>query len=147
VCIDASATALSWGRRNVERIGAQARHRAWHDDVFDALARLTRKDERFDLIVLDPPSYSKTRGRRFVAQSDYAALCETCLRLLAPGGVLLACINHHGVSQAKLRRDVRSAAAAARREIAQLKDLPTQLDFPAEQGAEPHSKSALVTLD
>jgi 23S rRNA (cytosine1962-C5)-methyltransferase len=144
VCVDASASALAWGRRNVERIGAQARHRAWHHDAFEALAELARKRERFDLIVLDPPSYSKTRGRRFVLRNDYAALCESCLRVLEPSGMLLACVNHHGTSQAKLRRDVRAAAHAARRALAQLKDYPTQLDFPAEPGAEPHSKSVLA---
>jgi 23S rRNA (cytosine1962-C5)-methyltransferase len=147
VCIDASAAALAWGRRNVERIGAGDRHRAWHADAFAALGELARKRERFDLIVLDPPSYSKTRNRRFVARNDYAALCESCLRVLAPSGALLACINHHGTSQAKLRRDLHAAARAAGRTIAQLKDQPTQLDFPSEQDAEPHSKSVLATFD
>jgi 23S rRNA (cytosine1962-C5)-methyltransferase len=144
VCVDASAGALAWGRRNVERIGAEARHRAWHSDVFAALAQLKRQRERFDLIILDPPSYSNARGERFVATKDYAALAQACLHVLAPQGQLLACINHHGVSRAKLRGDVRSAATATGRVLAQLKDLPSQLDFPAEHGAEPHSKSLLA---
>jgi 23S rRNA (cytosine1962-C5)-methyltransferase len=147
LCIDASATALSWGQRNVARIGAQERHRSWHGDVLDALGRLGRRGERFDLIILDPPSYSRTRSRRFVATKDYAALCQACLRVLAPAGHLLACINHHGTSQAKLRRDVHEGARACGVALVQVKDMPVSLDFPAPYGGEPSSKSVLVACE
>jgi 23S rRNA (cytosine1962-C5)-methyltransferase len=147
ISIDASATALAWAERNCARLGAADRHRGWHADVFEALARLARKHERFDLIVLDPPSYAKTRRRRFIAERHYAELCQAALALLAKGGSLLACINHHGISRAKLRRDLRSAAAAAQIAIASLKDLGTQLDFPAPHRAEPLAKSALLTSE
>jgi 23S rRNA (cytosine1962-C5)-methyltransferase len=145
--VDASQSALVWAQRNAVRIGAEARHRTWHAEVFDVLAQLARKGERFDLIIVDPPSYSKTRTRRFLATKDYSALCEACMRVLAPAGQVLCCINHHGVSQAKLRRDVRRAAEVAGRAVVQLKDLPTQLDFPAEQGQEPQTKSVLLACD
>jgi 23S rRNA (cytosine1962-C5)-methyltransferase len=147
VCVDASASALAWGRRNVERIGAAARHRTWHGDVFAVLAQLRRKREQFDLIILDPPSYSNARGERFVVTKDYAKLATACLHVLAPRGQLLACVNHHGVSRAKLRRDVHHAAEAAERVLEQVKDMPSQLDFPAPAPpAEPHSKSLLARL-
>jgi 23S rRNA (cytosine1962-C5)-methyltransferase len=147
VCVDASASALAWGHRNVERIGAGSRHRTWHGDALAALAQLRRKREQFDLIILDPPSYSNARKERFVVTKDYAKLAEACLHVLAPGGQLLACVNHHGVSRGKLRRDVRSAAELAQRVPSQLKDLPSQLDFPAPAPpAEPHSKSVLASF-
>lgn len=146
-CVDASAAALGWAKRNSARIGAADRHRVWQGDAFDALAHLHRRGECFDLIVVDPPSYSKTRSRRFVVRKDYAALCEAALRVLAPGGSLLACVNHHGTTQAKLRRDVMHAARALGRSISSAKDLRTQLDFPAPLGAEPQSKSVLLTCD
>lgn len=145
ICVDASGSALAWAQRNVARIGASERHRIWHGDAFDVLAQLGRKGERFDLIVLDPPSYSTTRSRRFLATRDYERLAGLCIALLRPGGQLLACINHHGVSQRKLRRDVQQAAHAAGREIGKLKDIAGQLDFPAEHGQEPQSKSVLLT--
>jgi 23S rRNA (cytosine1962-C5)-methyltransferase len=146
-CVDTSAAALAWAQRNVARIDAQDRHRTWRSDAFDALARIARRRERFDLIVVDPPSYARTRTRRFVARKDYPALCEAAARVLAPGGVLLACINHHGVSQSKLRRDALHAVRAAGRAVVAAKDLPTQLDFPAALAAEPLSKSVLLTCD
>lgn len=145
VCVDASASALAWAQRNSERIGAAARHRIWQTDVFDALKRMGRRGETFDLIILDPPSYATTRARRFVALRDYQGLAESCIRLLAPAGQLLACINHHGASQRRLRRDLQQASIEASRGIVKLKDLAAQLDFPAASGQEPHNKSALLT--
>jgi 23S rRNA (cytosine1962-C5)-methyltransferase len=146
-CVDASAGALAWAQRNIARIGASERHRTWHTDAFDALAQLGRRRERFDVIVVDPPSYASTRSRRFVALKHYASLCEAALRVLAPGGTMLACINHHGARQNKLRRDVARAVEAVGRTIVAMKDVPPQLDFPPAIGSEPLSKSVLLTCD
>ena len=145
VCVDASANALAWAQRNSARIGKGDRHRIWHTDVFDALQRMAKRGERFDLIILDPPSYATTRARRFVALRDYQGLAEACIALLAPAGQLLACINPHGASRRGLRRDLQQAALHAERGVAKLKDLPGQLDFPAASGQEPHNKSVLLT--
>jgi 23S rRNA (cytosine1962-C5)-methyltransferase len=149
LCVDASGSALAWAERNVARLDLEQsqRHRVLCSDVFAALAAFARRGERFDLIVVDPPSYSTTRKRRFVVHKDYEALCEACLAVLAPEGQMLCCINHHGVSQAKLRHHVRQAAKAAGRAVRKLHDLPAQSDFPAEQGAEPHSKSVLLACE
>jgi 23S rRNA (cytosine1962-C5)-methyltransferase len=145
ICVDASATALAWAKRNVARIDASTRHRVLHDDAFDVLARLARRGERFGLIVLDPPSYATTRGRRFRVLRDYARLCEACVRVLSPHGKLLACVNHHDAAQAWLRKEVTHATRAADRELVQLRDLPEQIDFPSAVGEEPASKSVLMT--
>lgn len=146
-CVDASASALAWGKRNVARIAASGQHRSYQDDVFDVLARLARRGERFELVIVDPPSYATTRGRRFRVLRDYAQLCEACVRVLAPGGQIVACINHGDALQARLRADVARAVRAAGRSVAQLRDLRTQLDFPAALGAESASKSVLLTCD
>jgi 23S rRNA (cytosine1962-C5)-methyltransferase len=143
LCVDASQAALAWAQRNVARISCAERHRVWHGDVFEVLAQLSRRGERFDLVIVDPPSYSTTRARRFVAAKHYASLCEACLRVLAPEGRMLCCVNHHGITQAKLRRDLKAAGEVAGRELAALKDLPPQLDFPVELGQAPTSKSVL----
>ena len=145
ICVDASATALAWARRNAARIDASARHRVLQDDAFDVLSRFARRGERFGVIVLDPPSYATTRGRRFRVLRDYAELCAACLRVLAPGGRLLACVNHHEATQAWLRKEVTRVARGEGLVIAQLRDLPAQLDFPSAVGAEPTSKSILLT--
>lgn len=146
VCVDASARALATSRRNVERLGATDRHRVLQDDVFDVLRRMARRGERFDLVVVDPPSYSSTRSRRMRVLDDYSELCAAAMRVLEPSGRLLACINHHGARQSQLRDGVRAAAALAGRTLASLRDTPPQLDFPAPAGQEPDAKSVLASL-
>jgi 23S rRNA (cytosine1962-C5)-methyltransferase len=142
VSVDASAVALERGREALVAAGHDpTAHRFVCEDAFAWLDRAARRGERFDVVVLDPPSYSKSRARRFVAESDYAELAAAALRVLAPGGALLACTNHRGTSLARFRRVLRKASELAGRELGQLKDLPSAVDFPAPQGAEPTMKA------
>ncbi len=148
VSVDASVAALERGRANMEHAGVRPldAHTFVAEDAFAWRARSARRAERFDLVVLDPPSYSSTKRGRFVADSDYGALAAAAIELLAPGGRLLACTNHRGISPARFRRILFDAARTARRDVTQIKDLAEPADFPAVPGAGPHMKSALVTL-
>jgi 23S rRNA (cytosine1962-C5)-methyltransferase len=149
VSVDASTSVLERGRAGfgLAKIELGDRHRFVADDVFAWLARLAKKkEERFDLIVVDPPSYSSTKKRRFVAESDYGDLIELAAAILAPGGRVVACCNHRGMPRTKLRRLIHEGARSAGREVVQLKDLPDAPDFPGPGGRDPHMKSMLLTL-
>src|SRR6202042_3039595 len=104
-------------------------------------AAAARRRERHDLVILDPPSYSNTKKRRFVAETDYADLAAAALPLLRPGGKLLACVNPRGISPAKFRRAIFDAGRKAKVELAQVKALPTPGDFPLPPGESSHLKS------
>jgi 23S rRNA (cytosine1962-C5)-methyltransferase len=148
VSVDASAAALERGRANLANAGVleQGQHSFVAGDVFAWLARTRGRGERFDLVMVDPPSYSTTKRGRFVAETDYVDLAAAALSIVAPGGRLLACTNHRGISAARFRRTLFDAARKARCEVAQVKDLAAPADFPEAPGAEPHTKSVLVTL-
>jgi 23S rRNA (cytosine1962-C5)-methyltransferase len=148
VSVDASAVALERGRENLRAAGVleAGSHDFVAEDAFAWLASAVRKRDRFDLVVLDPPSYSTTKKRRFVAESDYPDLAAAALAILRPGGKLLACVNHRGISQAKFRKAMFDAARIAKVEVAQAKDLPTPSDYPVAPGDWSHLKSVLVTL-
>lgn len=152
VSVDASVLALERGRSNFEAAGVAlgtgpgAAHTFVAEDVFAWLARAATKKERFDVVIVDPPSYSSTKKRRFVAESDYDDLVALAARVLAPRGKLVACCNHRGLARAKLRRFVAQGMHAEKRELSQLKDLPDAPDFPPPLGREPHMKSVLATL-
>ncbi len=149
VSVDASAAALERGMAAFVHAGVidDAAHTFVAMDVFSWLDRTARRGDRFDLVVLDPPSYSALkRGSRFVADKDYVALVASALRIVSPGGRLLACTNHRGISQSRLRKFLFTAGRSAQRDVAQVKDLPTPPDFPAGCGAGALSKSAMVTL-
>jgi 23S rRNA (cytosine1962-C5)-methyltransferase len=145
--VDVSPGALAWARKNLDALGADpALHRTLDVDAQVWLRAAAKGDERFDLILLDPPSFATTKKTRFSADGDYKALAAAALRLLAPGGKLLACTNHRGIAKIRFRRFLHEAVREAERDLAQMKDLPDPLDFPPDPGAEPHLKSVLVTL-
>ncbi|MGA3121111.1 MAG: class I SAM-dependent methyltransferase [Polyangiaceae bacterium] len=148
VSVDASLAALDRGRANLAHAGVlqSGDHALVVDDVFTWLARVARRGERFDIVALDPPSYSTTRKGRFVADEDYGALAAAALAVLGPGGRLLACTNHRGISASRFRRILFEACRQVGREPTQVKDLPEPADFPAPPGGAGHMKSALVTL-
>ena len=147
VSVDASVVALEQGQANLAHAGIPAgpEHTFTADDAFSWLGRAARRGERFDLLVLDPPSYSSTKRGRFVADTDYAGLAAQCLGLLSPGGRLLACTNHRGISASRFRRILFDAGREAKCELSQVKDLPESPDYPVPPGGEPHMKAALVT--
>ena len=93
--VDMSNTYLGWARRNFElnRIDCE-RHRLLHADVLQFLQQ-TPAEPRFDLIVLDPPSFSNSKRMVDVldVQRDHAHLLEQCARWLAPEGSLLFSTN------------------------------------------------------
>ncbi|MGZ3473416.1 MAG: class I SAM-dependent rRNA methyltransferase, partial [Polyangiales bacterium] len=147
VSVDAAKPAIDRGIRGLAHAGLAGDHHAFViDDVFDWLDRARRKSDRFDLVILDPPSYSTVGKTRFSTSSDYRSLAALAMAVVAKDGQLLACSNHRQTVQAKLRRLLHEAAREAGRTVVQMKDLPFPADFPAPIGREPHLKSILVRL-
>lgn len=95
--VDLSATYGAWAERNLALNGFSpgTRHQVLRADV---LGWLEEARGPFDLIVLDPPSFStsKKMGRRFEVQRDHRHLVERALGLLAPGGWLYFSTNFLG---------------------------------------------------
>lgn len=147
VTVDASASVCAWARRNLDRVGAaEPSHAVVEADCFQYLALVAKKSQRFDAVVLDPPSFSTTKASRFSADGDYKKLAAAALRVVEPGGFLLACTNHRGIVHAKFRRFLHEAGREAGVAIAQMKDLPPPVDFPPAPGREPHLKSVVVRV-
>jgi len=96
VSVDLSNTYLGWAQRNYELNRIDVRqHLLVRADVLQWLGGARRAGERFDLIVLDPPSVSKSKAMAHAldVQQDHRALIGDCARLLKPGGVLYFCTN------------------------------------------------------
>ncbi len=99
VNVDVSQRYLDWGRRNIALNALPADRVRYHR--MDALEYLTwaarRAETRFDLVILDPPTFAAgdpRRGRRpWRAASDYPALVEAAVRVLAREGVVFAATN------------------------------------------------------
>lgn len=89
--VDLSNTYLDWARRNFELNGIDpARHKIVRDDVFHYLQTGISEGKRFDLIVMDPPSFSNSKKMQDIldVQRDHARLINGAMSLLEPGGLL-----------------------------------------------------------
>ena len=96
VGIDLSSTYLGWARRNFDLNGIDPqRHVLERGDVLVWLKEAARAGQRFDVIVLDPPSFSTSKAMRDTLdiQRDHPELIMACTRLLARGGVLYFSTN------------------------------------------------------
>lgn len=116
VTVDMSKTYQAWGRRNLIRNGLndERRHRFIQSDALGFLERMHRASARFDLIMLDPPSFSNSKrmSESFDVQRDQVQLLRAALGLLAPGGELFFSNNRRG-----FRLDPQVAEMANVREI------------------------------
>jgi len=90
--VDLSATYLAWAGRNLEANGVSGpHHRLVRADVFE---HLRRSRDTFDLVVLDPPTLSRSKaGHGFDVQRAHPELIALSLARLAPGGMLLFSTN------------------------------------------------------
>jgi 23S rRNA (cytosine1962-C5)-methyltransferase len=94
--MDLSNTYLDWAGRNFELNGVDRRsHRLERADVLEWLAAAGSGEPHFDLIVLDPPSFSASKAMRRTldVQRDHPELLQRCAQLLAPGGILYFSTN------------------------------------------------------
>ena len=93
--LEISEAAVAVCRRNAELNGAT--HIRWRAaNVFDELNARQRRGETFDLIVLDPPSFTKSRGKVMEALRGYKEIHLRAFKLLPPGGLLATfCCSHH----------------------------------------------------
>lgn len=94
--VDLSRTYLEWAQRNLSLNGlAGPQHSVVQADCREWLRDLARTSEQYDLIFLDPPTFSNSKRMQGVLDvaRDHPALLDACARLLAPGGVIVFSTN------------------------------------------------------
>ena len=132
VNLDLSRKVLDWGMENYALNGLEAERQDFiSGDVFDWLNRMRRWDDRFGVLVLDPPSFARSKLRRFSVNSDYADLMELAAPLVSPGGLILACCNSAGLARTQFMAMVRKGFdRAGRRFELEASLYQPKLDFP-----------------
>ncbi len=97
VSVDRSESVLNWARENFALNGvSEDAHRLVQAEVFVFLKRTRESGRRFDLAVVDPPSYSTTRSRdlSFDILEDHPRLLRAVAGVMQPGGVIWFSTNH-----------------------------------------------------
>jgi 23S rRNA (cytosine1962-C5)-methyltransferase len=144
--LDVSKRYLEWGQRNYALNGLSAPTTDFiFGDVFDWLKRFARSGTRFDLVVLDPPSYATTRQTRFSLAKDYASLVALAAPVVKAGGRLLACANTVTLSRKNFLAQIRRGVPEFGATVLKVEHEP-DLDFPVAPGSEPYLKAAWVNV-
>ncbi|NDV61386.1 class I SAM-dependent rRNA methyltransferase [Puniceicoccales bacterium CK1056] len=126
VAIDSSQEALEQGRRNAEKNEVEIQF--LKENVFDYFSN--NREERFDMIILDPPSFAPNRRSLQGAAKGYKELHVRAFNCLNPGGILATyCCSHH-VTRSLFREIIEEAASDTRRKIQIMYETGQPLDHP-----------------
>lgn len=134
--VDLSRKSLDRGRDNfVLNKLATDRHRFMADDVMSVLPRLARRGERFDALILDPPTFSRSRtGRAWQVEQDFEKLLLVALEVAERDAKILLSTNCTRLNERALEVMGRFCLKATRRGGRFISGLPLP-DFPRGVGA------------
>ena len=126
--VDSSRPALEAAEQNAALNGREIE---WIEaNAFDLLRDYSDAGHQYDSIVLDPPAFAKSKRDLPTALRGYKELNLRALKMLRPGGILLACSCSYHVSNAELLETVASAAADSHRIIRVLENRGQSKDHP-----------------
>lgn len=118
--VDASQLAVEQARENARLNGLEERVRFECEDVFELLPRLERQGERFDVVILDPPAFTKSRNSVKNAAKGYREINLRGMKLVRDGGFLATCSCSHFMEPELFAKTIREAAAGAHRRLRQV---------------------------
>ena len=147
--LDLSKKYLEWGRRNFALNGlAPAAHDFIYGDAFDWLRRLAKKGRAFDAVVLDPPTFSKSKEQGvFRVEKSLGELVVAALGVLKAGGVLLAAANTAGWPAEEFVASVESAVRIGKRSVVNRHYVPQPPDFPVSRAEPAHLKTLWLQIE
>ena len=129
--LDSSAPALETARKNAALSGVADRVTAIEANVFDELRNMVKRKEQFDMVILDPPAFAKSRSSLEEALRGYKEINLRAIRLIRPGGVLITCSCSQAVDEIIFKQMIKDAAADAERRLIQLDFRFQAQDHPA----------------
>lgn len=118
--VDASELAVEQARENARLNRLEDRVRFECADVFELLPRLEQSGERFDVVILDPPAFTKSRNSVKNAVKGYREINLRGMKLVRDGGFLATCSCSHFMEPELFAKTIREAAAGAHRRLRQV---------------------------
>ncbi len=128
--IESSETALARAQTNTEINAVQERVVFTAGNAFDLLKRYQAEKREYDLIVLDPPSFTRNRQSVPGALRGYKEINLRALKMLGRGGLLATFTCSHHITAELFREVVVAAAGDARRSLRLVRSLRQAADHP-----------------
>lgn len=128
--LDISDYAVSQAQENARRNHLEDTVHFRCANVFDELPRLAEQKEQFDVVILDPPAFTKSREATKNAIKGYREINIKGLKLVKDGGYLATCSCSHFMTQELLAKTVREAARSAHKRLRQVEFRTQSPDHP-----------------
>lgn len=128
--VDASETAVNQARRNAELNGLEGKVKFLCEDVFELLPELEEKGEKFDVVILDPPAFTKSRSSVKNAIKGYREINLRAMRLVKDGGFLATCSCSHFMTYELFTQTIGQAAKNVHKRLRQVEYRTQAPDHP-----------------
>ena len=126
--VDISQKAIDWTNKNVElNEGFEGEHLAFTNDV---LKYLQTAETTYDVMILDPPAYAKTKAKRHNAVQGYKRLNALALKKIASNGIVFTFSCSQVVDEPLFYNTITAAAIEAKRKIRVIQKLSQPADHP-----------------
>ena len=134
--VDASETAVLQARENAEINGLSDVVKFECADVLDLLPKLNAAGERYDVVILDPPAFTKSRDSVKKAVKGYREINMQGLKLVQPGGFLCTCSCSHFMTPDLFGETIAQAAKSVHKRLRQVEFRTQAPDHPIVWGAD-----------
>lgn len=128
--VDASALAVDQAAANARLNGMEDRVQFLCRDVFELLPELEEKEEKFDVVILDPPAFTKSRSSIKNAVKGYREINLRALKLVREGGFLATCSCSHFMDYELFTQTIGQAARSAHKRLRQVEYRTQAPDHP-----------------
>ena len=128
--VDASQLGVEQARENARLNGLEDRVRFVCGDVFEFLPKLESEGELFDVVILDPPAFTKSRNAVKQAVKGYREINLRGMKLVRDGGFLATCSCSHFMEPELFSKTLREAAAGAHKRLRQVEFRTQACDHP-----------------
>ncbi|MBM6854501.1 class I SAM-dependent rRNA methyltransferase [Mediterraneibacter glycyrrhizinilyticus] len=133
--VDASELGVAQARENAALNGLEDRVEFVCEDVFDLLPRLEKQGEKYDVVILDPPAFTKSRSSIKKAVKGYREINLRGMKLVKDGGYLATCSCSHFMDQELFTQTVGQAARNVHKRLRQVEFRTQAPDHPILWGA------------
>ena len=134
--VDASELGVEQARLNARLNGLEDRVQFQCADVFDLLPQLEEKGEKFDVIILDPPAFTKSRSSVKNAVKGYREINLRAMKLIKDGGFLATCSCSHFMTYELFTQTIHQAARNVHKRLRQVEYRTQAPDHPILWAAE-----------
>ncbi|MGN0167081.1 MAG: class I SAM-dependent rRNA methyltransferase [Acetatifactor sp.] len=128
--VDASQLAVDQATENAKLNGLENTVKFQCADVFELLPELEGKGEKFDVVILDPPAFTKSRNSVKNAIKGYREINVRGLKLVKDGGFLVTCSCSHFMEPDLFAKTIREAATGAHKRLRQVEFRTQACDHP-----------------